>query len=530
MAGGKETPRQKMIGMMYLVLTALLALQVSNTILDRFVFIDQSLDQSAESYKVKNSGTVDRIRGAVEEAGNREEDVAVLKKAQQVRAKTNDVVNQLNEYRSTFVENTGGTEENGTYVGGKNEDEIANLMIRQKQGDELKKVLNEYAQFVAKESNTAFEPLALDGRENPVFKDNPDQNKKSFAELNFQNTPMVAGLATLNDLKTKVLARETTALDELARQVGAADLKFDDIKVMVRPKSNVVAAGTTYEADLFIAASSSAAAPKMLVNGKPVPVEGGMGKIKFPASASKYDKDNRAEQKFKATIQIDQGANSETYEETFSYFVTKPVIQIQSQAMQALYLNCANDLQVNVPALGSTYKPSFTASGGTAIAGAKTGQVTVIPKAAKVSLSVSSNGYKIGTESFRVKPIPKPTIEVLGPGNKPVNLKQGEAANRLRSITLKAMPDADFASVLPKEARYRVVDAEIFLARGSRPIGKAKYNASNGTASLNGIISKAKAGDRIVVDVKKVQRMNSRNEREDVRLGSSASTITVPIK
>ncbi|MGB3588568.1 MAG: gliding motility protein GldM, partial [Tunicatimonas sp.] len=199
MAGGKETPRQKMIGMMYLVLTALLALQVSNTILDRFVFIDQSLDQSAESYKVKNSGTVDRIRGAVEEAGNREEDVAVLKKAQQVRAKTNDVVNQLNEYRSTFVENTGGTEENGTYVGGKNEDEIANLMIRQKQGDELKKVLNEYAQFVAKESNTAFEPLALDGRENPVFKDNPDQNKKSFAELNFQNTPMVAGLATLND-------------------------------------------------------------------------------------------------------------------------------------------------------------------------------------------------------------------------------------------------------------------------------------------------------------------------------------------
>jgi len=47
MAGGKETPRQKMIGMMYLVLTALLALQVSNTILDRFVFIDQSLDQSA---------------------------------------------------------------------------------------------------------------------------------------------------------------------------------------------------------------------------------------------------------------------------------------------------------------------------------------------------------------------------------------------------------------------------------------------------------------------------------------------------
>ncbi|MEM9674375.1 MAG: gliding motility protein GldM [Bacteroidota bacterium] len=531
MAGGKETPRQKMIGMMYLVLTALLALQVSNTILDRFIFIDKSLEQSAANYKAKNSNTVDRIRSAVEDAGNREEDVTVLTKAQEVRAKTNEVVSKLDEYRSTFIDITGGTEsEGGAYKGGKNEDEIANLMVREKQGDQLKEVLNSYAQFIAQETGAEFEPLALDGRENPVFKDNPDQNKKSFAELNFQNTPMVAGLATLNDLKTQVLARESAALDELARKVGAKDLKFDDIKVMVRPKSNVVAAGTTYEADLFIAASSSAVTPKMMVNGKPVPVEAGMGKIKFPASATKYDKDNRAEQKFKATIQIDQGANSETYEETFSYFVTKPVIQVQSQAMQALYLNCANDLQVNVPALGTSYKPSFSATGGTAVAGAKTGQVTVIPKAAKVDLTVSSNGYKIGTESFRVKPIPKPSIEVLGPGNKPVNLKQGEAANRLRSLTVKAVPDEDFASVLPKEARYRVTDAEIILARGSRPVGKAKYNASNGTASLNSVISKAKPGDRIVVDVKKVQRMNSRGEREDVRLGASASTITVPIK
>ncbi|MEM9829858.1 MAG: gliding motility protein GldM [Bacteroidota bacterium] len=528
MAGGKETPRQKMIGMMYLVLTALLALQVSNTILDRFVFIDQSLDQSAESYKIKNNGTVERIQKAVADAGDREEDVAVLKKAQDVRARTNGIVNKLDEYRATFIDITGGPEEGGGYKGGKDEDKVADLMIRQKQGDELQKLLNSYAQFIAKETETQYDPLALNGNENPVFKDNPDQNKKSFAELNFQNTPMVAGLATLNDLKTKVLARETSALDDLARKVGAADLKFDDIKVMVRPKSNVVAAGTTYEADLFIAASSTGMIPKMMVNGKPVTVEGGMGKIKFPASASKYDKDNRAEQKFKATIQLDQGGKSETYEETFSYFVTKPVIQVQSQAMQALYLNCANDLQVNVPALGSTYKPSFTASGGTAIAGAKTGQVTVIPKAAKVNLTVSSNGFRIGTESFRVKPIPKPTIEVYGPGNKPVNLKQGEAANRLRSITVKAVSDEDFASVLPKEARYRVVDAEIILARGSRPVGKANF--SNESANLNSIISKAKSGDRIVVDVKKVQRMNSRGEREDVRLGSSASTITVPIK
>ena len=46
MAGGKETPRQKMIGMMYLVLTALLALNVSKSILDAFVNIEENIQEN----------------------------------------------------------------------------------------------------------------------------------------------------------------------------------------------------------------------------------------------------------------------------------------------------------------------------------------------------------------------------------------------------------------------------------------------------------------------------------------------------
>lgn len=49
MAGGKETPRQKMIGMMYLVLTALLALNVSKSILDAFVAIEENIQKANES-------------------------------------------------------------------------------------------------------------------------------------------------------------------------------------------------------------------------------------------------------------------------------------------------------------------------------------------------------------------------------------------------------------------------------------------------------------------------------------------------
>jgi hypothetical protein len=58
MAGGKETPRQKMIGMMYLVLTALLALQVSNAVLEKFIFMNASLERMAYDYEEKNNQQV----------------------------------------------------------------------------------------------------------------------------------------------------------------------------------------------------------------------------------------------------------------------------------------------------------------------------------------------------------------------------------------------------------------------------------------------------------------------------------------
>ena len=527
MAGQKETPRQKMIGMMYLVLTALLALQVSNAVLDKFIFIDKSLEQSAANTKQKNNSTIERIQAAVEDAGNRTEDAAVLKKAQEVRAQTSQVVTQLDELKDQFVTLTGGVDEDGKYAGIKNEEKIATLMIHEKKGEELKSTLNGYADYLSKTTGQKVSPIALDGRENPVFKNDPDQAKKNFSEITFQNTPMVAGLASLSQLKTEVLNREAAALDLLAQQVGAADVKFDNIVAMVRPESNVVAAGTKYKADLFIAASSSAVSPVMKVNGKEVKVENGMGQVEFMASANKYDKDNRAEQKFKAAIEIEQGGEKKVYEETFSYFVTKPVIQVQSASVQALYLNCGNELQINVPALGSSYSPSFSASGASAIPGKKTGAVTVIPKAAKVSLSVSSGGNKIGTENFKVRRVPKPTIEVFGPGNKPVNLRQGEALNRFRAITVKAVPDEDFANFLPKDARYRVVDADVMLARGSRPVGKVSL--SNQSANLSSLMSKAKPGDRLVIEVKKVQRMNFRNQKEDVPIGASSSVITVAL-
>jgi len=97
MSGGKETPRQKMIGMMYLVLTALLALQVSSAIMEKFIFLDESLMYAVGAADKNNGTTVQKIDKAVADGGGK--DKAVSDKAAQVRAETAKIIKLMNDLR-----------------------------------------------------------------------------------------------------------------------------------------------------------------------------------------------------------------------------------------------------------------------------------------------------------------------------------------------------------------------------------------------------------------------------------------------
>lgn len=525
MAGGKETPRQKMIGMMYLVFVALLALNVTRTVLEKFVFINESMEEAIQEGKVRNNGTVSRISKAVDDSGNREADVKVLNTAKEVREQTSIVLKEMDAYKEEIVKVTGGIMEDGQFKDIANEEKVANLMINQKEGEKLKKLLNDYVSFLQQRTGMDFKKIALDGSEHPDFMNDPDQKRKSFSELNFAHTPMSASLATISQMQTEIVNMEAQALDDLARDVGAADIKFDNIVAMVRPESKVVAAGATYEAEMFIAASSSGIIPTMQFNGNEIPVENGMGKVKFTASPGNYDKDGLAKKSFEAKIVIPgPDGQPKEYTQTVDYFVAKPVIQIQSASVQALYLNCGNEMNVQVPALGTAYNPSFTASGAAVIEGKEKGKVTLVPNASEVVLNVSNNGNKLGSETFKVKRIPKPEIQALTRG-KELNQRQGMPVPGPRSIEIKAIAEPSFAEFLPKDARYRVSQFEITLARGTRPVDSKKVSGEE--VDLTSFASKARPGDRLVIEVKEVQRMNFRGNVEKVSMGDQI--ITIPL-
>ncbi|MCU0390703.1 MAG: gliding motility protein GldM [Thermoflexibacter sp.] len=534
MAGLKETPRQRMIGLMYLVLTALLALQVSNAVLEKFVFIDESLQHAMHVSRDASAKVFTAMDKKVKDEGSRPGDLAYLKKASEVKEETSKMINEIEKLRQELVDHTGGRDpKTGELLNGKDYDMVMNFMIGP-EGSKLGRAyklqtdLNAFAKKIS-EMDTALGKqlqtrIALEASEMEQYKNNPDHKSKDFANINFGNTPLVAALAIMSEMETQVARYEAKAMEVISTKVGQVDVKFDKIVAMANAESKVVAAGTMYKATLFLAASASNIVPKMSSSVGAVKLENGIGHIEFKASGSNYDKEGNEKKSWQGaiTIRTTRGTDT-TFKVEQEYVVAKPVIQIQSATVKALYLNCGNELSVQVPALGVNYDPSFSASSAEVIKGAKKGDIIIVPSAAKVDLTVSSGGTVIGVEHFPVRLLPKPDIEVFS-GTKQLDVKVGGPCPR--SLTAKALAEQSIKDAIPKDARYKVVGWEISLARGRRLIG-SPMKVTSETADVTQFASQSQPGDRLIIEVKGVKRMNFKGATEDVRIGSQIFTYPI---
>jgi len=527
--GGKESPRQRMIGMMYLVLTALLALQVQNEVLEKFYFIDESL-QSAKNIGLSTNGKILKsMKDKAAETNNNAKDVAIITKAEKVRVRTQQMLTEINKIRDA-VKLAGGEvdAETGRYAKDKDYDDINRIMLGEGESKTgfawtLQDQMNAYANDIL-----AIDPKLLkDKIQMPLAPERKDMKKYASSKydglewehINFQNTPMIAALAVISQLENDVVKVETDAVNEFLAAIGTFIIKFDKVQAMASAESNVVAAGTKYKAKMFISATSTTLSPKMVANGSGVRTDGeGVGLVEFTASGGTVE---GAKKTWQGTITIKNAAGEDT---TLlvkqEYTVVSPIIEVESGTVNSLYLKCGNDLKVKVPALGVEYNPSFNATGGSVMNGSGgKGSIIIVPNSASVTLSVSSGGNPIGTKKFSVKMIPKPEIKAKG-----LNLKQGGACPR--SITMDAIADPSFKDQLPKDARYRVTSYTVTLARGRRVVG-SPVSANGPTVDISSLGQQAKEGDRLVIEVKSVQRMNFQNQTEAVSIGTEIINYSI---
>ncbi len=529
MAGGKQSPRDKMIGMMYLVLTALLALNVSTAVLDKFLVINATLEELVVESESKNTDILNNILKAASETKSEK----VLKAAEQaklVREHTRNTLKKLDEYKVKMVEVSGGKdEETGIPKGVTDYDKVANMMLSTPVGKQFEKDVNDYTNELNKIAGTDMDVLAKPAKEIEFFKNNPDHQNKDFLTITFYSTPTVAGLVSVTQMQVEMLEQEGKALGKLAQDADAAIVKFEDLVPMVRANSNTVAAGAKFVADMFIAASSKAAAPEMFRNGQPIPVVDDpktgikMGKVEFVASATSYDAANTSRQTFEAKIVL----NSNEYIDQVEYFVVKPVIRVTTGNRPNLYRNCGNLVNFEVPTLGTDYNPTFSARGAVIEKGSRIGQAIVVPSERECSVTISNSGLVLGTETFNVRNIPKPRY-IARSGSTEISLKEGIRAATLSSIRVTADADPNFKEEAPNDANYRVRRIDVALVRGTSP--QAQQSFTNENVEIGAWRNQARPGDVIVIDIRTVERRNYKGEAERVGVDGSEGIIQIPIK
>ncbi|MCG9911684.1 MAG: gliding motility protein GldM [Flavobacteriales bacterium] len=463
MASGKASPRQKMINMMYLVLTALLALNVSKEILEAFVVVNEGMLLQKTNIE-KNNG---RIYGDFEQQKilykeNFERIKPFYENAQLLRKISDELVNEIEVMKAELIATAEQITKEKALEDGMTAKDLTKLEdydiptyyfgtddpAKPARGEgkaaELKKKIADYRekllskQFFDKISDTSKVQLNLSTEDPISFK---TKQKEPWEMFYFYHLPMPAALTELTKWQNNVRAAEGAILSYLYDKISASSYKFDAIKAAIIPKSNVVFAGNAFEADIFLAAYNTSERPTILVNGSPVTEfsEDGRGLFKVQASGE-------GEKTVTGVIKIKDPITGGEREEPFEtkYQVSKPMMTVTPDQMNVFYRGLDNPITVSVPGVAPN-QITATCSGCNSFTGGN-GKYIVKPGSgneANISVSVKLTDGKVqnmGAAKFRVKRIPDPQIK-FGSKSTGEVITVPEAQN---SALIPLMQDFDF--------------------------------------------------------------------------------------
>ena len=535
MAGGNLSPRQKMINMMYLVLLALLAMNVSKEVLDAFSILKEKLYNSAQAARGNTDDFIESMKAEInDEIKNqgKKDNEGLLDSLDMIKSNSLALVEKLNVHMDSMyaiagvdpetgeIENKAELEANYQYWMGS--DDLANNGRGNGKAYELREEIEDYFAFITKVYNeNASEENQIEA-EKLEDREQPGGEIKTWERYTF-DAPVVANMAMLEALKVDVFEKEKELLDLLNQRLGVAAFKADEVIAIDAPMATIVPAGLQFQTRLIVAMSSSQLQPRFSGSGN-IEQDGATATMTVNASGNVIPK-GKAEgtQSYSATIQVPKATGGyEPLEVNGQFTVRRPEIVVTSEAIQILYQNCGNDVRIDVPALGDQYNPKVTLKGGGEILQSprdkKVFRLVPTGRSAVVVVNTLTNGQNIniGEVAYKVIQPPKPSIDVFV-GGRPYD-GAGFVPKR-GAIGIKITPNKDFRAALPQDARYAVSGATVLAQLSLGPpkvvnrVG-AQANAVKGfTVPLGREVGQARAGTTVFVRVEDVYRVNYAGRR-----------------
>lgn len=484
-----ETPRQKMIGMMYLVLTAMLALNVSSDVLEAFTKVQQGLTSTISSSILKNTELYNEIEMAYNL--NQRKVAAVRKKALDVRDASKKLVDYVEELKYYLVNLADGEGADVLNIKAKDNLDIGGqVMLLEGKGKELREMLAAYREkligYIAVKDSVL--QHALEKRLNT---DNPkpvDGEFKSWESSKFESIPLVGVITILTMLQTDVLSTESDVVKYLLSSIDAESFTFNKLEALVIPESRYVLKGETFKARVMLAAIDSTQQPQVIANGKQLVYQGDVATYTEVATSVGV-------KKLRGVINyITPSGTTLPREFEMDYEVAEPAVVISPTKMNVFYVGVDNPVSLAAPGISPEAIEAQITNG--TIHKERNGEYIVRPKVAgkNCSITVYANvrGQKreLQTQIFRVKDVPDPVAKVNGMRGGKIRKNLLIAAGQI-DVEMENF-DFDLKFGVESFSVYTVVDGFVQEETDSR---KEKF----GEAQLR-LINKLKRNQVLVID------------------------------
>lgn len=489
MALPKE-PRQKMINIMYLVLTALLALNVSSEILNAFKTVDKSLVTSNTNLTNANSTLYKSLDDKVADPKTHDKALIWDEKAKKSKVYSDELNNFIEGVKKQLKEEAGLKVIDGKEEFKEDDLEAATRLFGngpggKNLGPNLQKRLNDFRDNMLNIDpaiKTAFEKTFPVDNINKII--GQDGKEKNFTEAYFHMTPTVAALTLLSKFQNNVKNAENLIASYCHTQIGQVEVHMDQVGVLVGQSSSYVMPGEKVTITAGVGAYSSAAKPSISIGGSSVVVTGGQGTTEFTASGS-------GERSVPVTVTfLDENGQTQTKTETVKYTVGTPGgAAVMLDKMNVFYIGVDNPVTIGSPT--GWDKTNVSMAGG-AISGQGSKRIVKVSALGNASITVVADG-KPSKFEFRVKRIPDPVFKV------------GSGKIRMPAVEFKSqqycraeLENFDF------DTRYNVISATVYFSGANFPSVQTFTLTGNNLAGMQNLMQRCGPGSVISFDNVKV--------------------------
>lgn len=395
-----------MINLMYIVLTAMLALNVSSDVLNGFSQVADGLERSNRTITARNANLFQQLQAFNQK--NPGKGKVWLDKATEVRAKTETLYSYIDSLKYEIVRVADGEKADVSNILNRdNLDAASQVMLAPNsgKGKELRTRIDQFRNYIISflDDNDKRKNVASALSTEPVKTTTGEGSNKQWEETLFENMPTIAAVTLLSKLQNDVRFAEGEVLNQLLTNVDMGDLRVNLVDAFVVPQSRIVMRGSKYSANIVLAAVDTTQRPVVYVNGHRLANDRGLYEVGAGA-AGNYD--------YSGYIEVMGRDGSLTRREfKSSYTVIDPMATVSATMMNVLYAGIDNPISIGVPGVPEG-TISATMTNGT-LTKSGNGWIARPGKPGtecEITVSAEMDGVRtnVGSTKFRVRKLPDP--------------------------------------------------------------------------------------------------------------------------